>query len=431
MRSIVLSFLLLAACGGDDDGGDGGDTPDAGPGDEVDGGGGGGDGVTCVGFDGAWEAANASNTKDTISHDGSLAITASGDVVVAFSEPDAEETFDQDIHVASDTGGGWDVSMPLTADEIQNAYPTLVAVGETLHLTWSGRPGAEINDVFYAANDGGGWDERVNLTAAVESDLGRHAYAPSLAAGPGGALAIAYLSAPDEESGIGIAEVRVALVEEGALADDPVTVIQDAAGCYDPRAIYDGDGNLHVFADCGEVFAEDVRWATDASGDWAEEALPGNDGHDDFGPEVALGPGGAVWVAWTASLPCEGGTCNNILVSTQDEGGFAEPESASMAGTPGDSSPTIAVDDAGRVIVAFHRDNAESFSDVFLTSSDDGASYAAPCNLTRTDASNEWMPWSLQVHPDTGAPHLTFVWFEKDSEPLNTEVFHMRLRLSQ
>jgi hypothetical protein len=194
-RSVLLSLLLLAACGGDDDGG--GDAPDAGPGDgDPDGGGGGGDGVTCEGMAGAWQSENASNTKDTISHDGSLAITAGGDLVVAFSEPDAEVLSDQDIHVASDTGGGWDLSDPLTADDIQNAYPSLVAVGDTLHLTFSGRPGADINDVFYTTNDGGGWDERVNLTAAAESELGRHAYGASLAAGPGGELAIAYISAP-------------------------------------------------------------------------------------------------------------------------------------------------------------------------------------------------------------------------------------------
>jgi hypothetical protein len=257
--------------------------------------------------------------------------------------------------------------------------------------------------------------------------MGRHAYAASLAAGPGGALAVAYLSAPDEESGIGLAEVRVAFIEDGALTDDPVTVIQDAAGCYDPRAIYDGDGDLHVFADCGEVFAEDVHRATDASGDWVDEVLPGNDGHDDVGPEVALDQDGAVHVVWTAALPCAGGTCNHMMVSAEEGDGFAEPVNASMAATPGDSSPTMTIDADGRVLIAFHRDNADSFSDVFITSAADGETFAAPCNLTRTDDNNEWMPWSLQLHPDTGLPHMTFVYFEKDTDPLNTEVFHMQL----
>lgn len=435
MRSIVLSLLLLAACGGDDDGGAG--TPDAGPGEgDPDAGGGGGDGVTCEGWDGTWQAVNASNTKDTISHDGALAITASGDLVVAFSEPDSEETFDQDIHVASNTGGGWDLSDALTADEIQNAYPSLVAIGDTLHLTWSGRPGAEINDVYYTTNDGGGWDERVNLTAEVESALGRHAYGASLAAGPGGALAIAYVSAPDEESGIGLGEIRVATIQDGELTDEPVTVIaadvgctadDPACSCSDPRAIYDGEGGLFVFADCGKLGDLDIAFATDTGGDWVSDIMPGNDGHEDYSVEAALDADGDVHVVWTAGLPCDEGTCNNIQVAGPGKDGFAEPVAASQTGTPGDSSPTMAVDADGRVLVAFHRDNAESFSDVFITSAADGETFGAPCNLTRTDDNNEWMPWSLQLHPDTGLPHMTFVYFEKDSDPLNTEVFHMRL----
>ena len=49
------------------------------------------------------------------------------------------------------------------------------------------------------------------------------------------------------------------------------------------------------------------------------------------------------------------------------------------------------------------------------------------CNLTRTNVDNEWMPSSMLLHPDTGLPHMTFVWFEKDSDRLNTEVFHVEL----
>lgn len=432
MRSIFLSILLLTACGGDDDGGSG--DPDAGPGDTPDGGGG-GEGTTCVGFDGTWEAANVTNTPDTISHDGELAITGSGEVHVAFAEPDPVETFDQDIWVASDTGGGWDVAAPLTSDEFQNAFPSMVAVGDTLHLVWNGRPGATINDIFYSSNAGGGWAEPVNLTAAVESGDGRHAFAPALAVGPGGALAVAYLSGADGD-GIGPAELRIAFIEDGALTGAPETLVEQDAGCtadnpscacYDPQVIYDGDGDVHVFADCGAVGAEDIYWATDASGGWVAEVLPGQDGHDDFGPSVALDADGAVHVAWVSVLPCGDSACNKIHTAVEDGDGFSEPVMASMAGAPGDNGPVIAVDAAGRVLIAFHRDNSANFSDVFLTASDDGTTFAAPCNLTRTEGVNEWMPRSLQLHPATGLPHLTYVYFVLGSDPLDTEVHHMQL----
>jgi hypothetical protein len=151
--------------------------------------------------------------------------------------------------------------------------------------------------------------------------------------------------------------VRVAFIEDSALTGDPVTVIQDAGGCSDPRAIYDGDGDLYVVADCGPLGGLDIAWATNASGDWASDVLPGQDGHEDYGVEVALDDG-AVAAVWTAGLPCDEGTCNNLQVAWADGDGFAAPVSASQAGTPGDSSPTMAVGSDGRVLIAFHRDNA-------------------------------------------------------------------------
>ncbi|HEU5057409.1 MAG TPA: sialidase family protein [Kofleriaceae bacterium] len=430
--AILFSLAALAACGSDG-GGDGGDDPgaDAAPGADA-----GDDGcevvpsdVTCEGIDGAWVFENVSRTADTISHDGDLALSAGGAMRVAFAEPLADPIFDQDILIADRGECGWQASTPMTSDtEVQNAYPSLAVEGDTFHLVWSGYPEG-LNDVYYSADSGAGWTQRVNLTAEYESSMMRHAYAPSISIGPGGAVAIAYLSAPaDPEGGFaGPAEVRVALLEADTLAGPPVTVIPATGdGCFDPRAAHDGNGQLHVLAECGPVLDQDIVWATDdGPGPWQSEPLPGTAGHGDLSVTVTV-TGGTLHAAWAADLPCGEDTCRTLQYSTLDGASWSTPVSASLGGAPSDFAPSLAVAEDGTVYIAFWRDNAEGKSDVLLTSSADGETFTPPCNLTRTAADNEWMPSALQLDP-AGKLHLLYEQFVPASDPLDTEIIHGRI----
>ena len=432
MARRITGFLLLvaiAACGGDDGGG-----ADAGAGTDADPAGDAGDDgcdvvpsdITCEGL-GTFAFENVSRTADTISHDGDLAMSATGAAVIAFAEPLADPLSDQDIFTARRGECGWQDSAPLTSDsEVQNARPSLVVEGETFHMVWNGYPEG-LNDIYYAADSGTGWSERVNLTAEHESAMMRHAYAPSISVGPGGAIAIAYLSAPaDAEGGFdGPGEVRVARLEADTLAGPPVSVIPAAAdGCFNPRAAHDGDGNLHVLAECGPLFDQDIIWATDSGpGPWRSEPMPGTAGHSDLSVTVAV-TGGVVHAAWAAELPCGENTCRTLQYARLDGGTWSGPATASQPGTPGDNGPGLAIAPDGTIYLAFWRDNTESRSDVYLTSSADGESFAAPCNLTRTDADNEWMPSALQLDPESGKLHLLFEEFVPGSDPLDTEIVH-------
>ncbi len=428
---VLILTLAAAACGGDDDGGaepDGGGT--------IDGGGGGADGggcapapsdITCDGLDGTWMFENVSHTADTISLEGDLAISASGAMIVAFSDVLPDSTSDQDIFTTSPSECGW-MSEPLTKDtDVQNTYPSLVVAGDTFHLVWSGYPEG-LNDVYYATATGDGdWSERVNLTAEYESSMMRHAYAPSISIGPDGTIAVAYLSAPASDTGgfAGPAVVKVATVESGALAGPPRTVLDYGDDeCFNPRAIHDGDGNLHVLAECGPLFNQDIAWATTAGpGPWKTDILPGTAGHDDMSITVALA-GGTVHAAWVADLPCGDGTCRTLQHSALTGTTWSDPVSASQAGEPNDNGPALAIGPDDTIYLAFWRDNADSKSDVYLTRSTDGETFAPPCNLTRTETENEWMPSSLQVDATSGTLHLLYEEFVPASDPLDTEIIH-------
>ena len=428
-----LLALTPVACGGGGGGGNGGG---------VDGGSnvadGGGQGsadaappAQCAGMNGGWVSDNASNTPDTISHDGELAITAGGTLMIAFAEPDSQQISDEDIWTTSNTGTGWSKSVALTNDSaVQNAFPSMVVDGETLHLAWNGYPGG-INDVYFSTY-GGSWSARKNLTKPYESDQNRHAYAPSLAIGPDGQMAIAYLSAPvTGNGGIGSAEVRVGLVQAGGtLSGAPVTVIPSTgAGCYDPTAVYGPDGTLHVAADCGQILNEDVFYTNDSGGSWATAAaLPGNDGHDDAGAHLLVAPDGSIHIVWTAHEACNDSTCGHALYASEDAGGsWGQPADASLKGTPGDYQAIGAIDQDGNVMIAYQRANSKNFNDVYVTTSSDGSSFSAPCNITREPDIDDWMPHSLTFDPLTGKPHITYVRILADTDPLNTEVMHATL----
>jgi hypothetical protein len=53
--------------------------------------------------------------------------------------------------------------------------------------------------------------------------------------------------------------------------------------------------------------------------------------------------------------------------------------------------------------------------------------FGPPCNLTRTDAENEWMPSALQLDPQSGVLHLLYEQFVPGSDPLDTEIIHAYL----
>jgi hypothetical protein len=373
---------------------------------------------------GSWTLEDASNTPGTISHDGALAITPSGVLAVAFSEPDSVNSSDQDIYTTRKTGSAFAAATALTSDNaVQNAYPSIVADGETLHLVWGGYPGGD-NDVFYSSYTGS-WSARVDLTSPSEGNPAREDFAPDLAIGPNGELAVAYLSSPDTQSP---PEVRVLGIANGAPSGSPETVIPAGTdGCENAHVAFDGAGHLHVVADCGPLFAASVYYATNASGSWTSSVLAGSANADDASPDIAVGPDGTtVHVVWQGNQSCGPATCSDIRYARSTGAAFSAPVDVTTSPSEPEGQPHIAIDACGRPVVTYPRANATDYFDIFVTlSNDEGASFVAESNVTPgTDSSDEWMAYSIVMHPVTRMPHLTFVRIMSGTNPLDTEVMH-------
>ncbi|MBW2527650.1 MAG: hypothetical protein JRI23_25940 [Deltaproteobacteria bacterium] len=430
----LVPALLFAACG-DDDETTGPPattatttTTDTGSGGSATGTGGGGGGGSAP-FDvatGTWQLSNASNTADTISHDGAMAITSGGVVWIAFAEPLPEpDDMDQDIFTTARASSNFETAAALTSDSaVQNAFPALAADADTLHLVWNGPPGGD-NDIFYASHEGA-WSSPVDLTSATEGSPARTDYRPDLAIGPGGNGYVAYLS----EEPSGPASIRVVTLSGGAPSGSPVTVIDGSSdGCYSVAVAVDDDGDAHVVAECGPMFEESIHYATNRTGSWASEVLAGGAGEQHTGPDITVGPDGAsVHVVWQAWQTCTGGTCADIHYVRSAGGAFGNVAPVLTTADESESSPLIAVDSFGRPLVVFSRANGDGFFDIFVTNSEDGTSFVSEVNITPgTDDSDQWMPYDVTFHPATGLPHLTYTEILASTDPLDTEVMHAEL----
>lgn len=428
--SVLLPMLLLVACGDDET-----SEPTVVPttstttssssagGTTGSGGAGGGEVGPFDLADGTWELQNASNTADTISHDGALAITSGGVVWVAFAEPLPEpDDSDQDIFTTARAASSFETATPLTQDSaIQNAFPSLCADGTALYLAYNGPPEGD-NDIFLTQYDGS-WSTPVDLTTPTETTPARIDYRPALALGPGGSGVVAYLS----EEPSGPAAVRVQRIGAGSPVGDPITVIDGGTdGCFAVAAVVDAEGDAHVVAECGAIFEESIYYATNRTGSWASDVLAGGADEQHTGPAIAVGPdGSSLHVAWQAWQSCTNGSCADIHYATSTGGAFGSPTPVTSTPEASEASPLLAVDADGRPLVVFSRSNAAGFFDVFATIADDGTDFGAAVEVTPgTDDSDQWMPYGLAFHPQTGLPHLTYTEILPSSSPLDSEVMH-------
>jgi len=380
---------------------------------------------------GTWQIENVSNTTGTISHDGALAFTDDGTLWVAWSEPLATQTSDQDIWTGSHGSSSW-TSAPFTSDvDVQNSFPRLAARGTTAYLVFNGYPGGD-NDIFWSSADvGNAFTDHFDLTSSTEASATRSDYHPELAISPGGEFAVAYLSNPIDGNGdsTGPADVRVLRFAAPTSPGTPETAIATPANefCDDQRIAYDRQGDLHLVASCGPMLQGTVRYATDRSGSWVVTPIPAGSTSTGYSPQMAIDPDGAtLHVVWVGDLACGGNSCSDLFYTRIADGTAAAPVhiTSTSAAVDDEKAPALAVDVGGRVLVAFQRSNASNFFDIFFTWSADGASWSAPRNVTSSASVDDWMLWSLAVDPLTQRPHLSYTKILAGTNPLDTEVMH-------
>jgi hypothetical protein len=358
---------------------------------------------------------------------------------------------DDDIFVIDDHGG-WSEPTLVTADvEGLHGQPSMVEGEGMLHLVWRRKRSVEYVEpweLLYStrAVGGGEWTEPVSLTRAFDSAESHHAYHPQLARAPDGELRVAYSSqfdSPDTIDDPPPPESRVIGVDGGAPTGRPVTVLPAflSGGCMEPRAQFDGDGALHVVSSCSPYYSDPAEprlyHAVRTAGTWHDPAaLPDNEAGEKA--LAAGGPDGALHVAWAQMCPGYDPSDHStdflacLYHSVYREGAFSPPAKVYEAYSVGLFPLGLAVDQDGRVLIAF----SPSFDpdppgpvlhDVSLTQSTDGASFSEPCDLTRTaDIDDE--DAVVQFDAETGEAHVIVTSQTRgDDDDYRFDLVHARL----
>jgi hypothetical protein len=372
---------------------------------------------------GTWKTLQVSQTPGTISHHGRLAFLPSGEAVAVWSEPDQNDSSIQNIWAASLDGDTWSTSPPLTTNRAsQNAFASMVPVGDVAHVVWNGYPGGD-NDIFHSELAGGAWSARTDLTSGFKTNGNATTDSlPSMAASPKGGLAVAYDSSPSPDSAV--VEIRVLRLDpSGAPLAAPTVAIPapvDGSGCYGPSAEFDADGHLHVVAECGPIGAEHLVWGTDASGSWVVTPLDAV-GASDVQAHLTRGAGRGLELVWTAFSACSssGNACGDVVTATIEGTNAAPARHVTSTPDVNEVSPLAVVDKAGRLLVGYSHDK-----DTFLTWATDPQTFAPEKNLTAgTDATWELLS-ALAIDPVTGAPHVLYEQVLPGTQPLNAEIMH-------
>lgn len=166
----------------------------------------------------------------------------------------------------------------------QYIRPVLAATGADLWCFWTATAPDRTAQVWYSRRSGKAWSPAARFLPGEP----RPHQNPEAAAGPGGALAVVY-QVHDREG----YDIHLALWD-GASWTPPRALSDAATNDWDPVALYDARGRLHV------------AWSGYRDGDYDVYLLSGADparrisarGEYDLHPWLAAAPDGAVWINW-------------------------------------------------------------------------------------------------------------------------------------
>jgi hypothetical protein len=415
----LLSVFAVSACGGDDDGEPPGDSDDDGS--QADDGaseddGGGDEGAPVDGGCEGAELGEVSPAASAADGAGSMAITGSGAVFVAFASR-ASGTEESAVSLTRLGADGWTEPELVPADPEQaHTSPILAAHGETLHVAWSRSRAEGGSDILYASRSGDGvWTEPLELTAAENQEGRRSTSVRGLAVDSAGRLAIAYGSqaGPDD-----IELVRLITVSEGAAETEPLEVVGDARGCDQASVAFDTADLLHVAASCYPDDDPPTGFVSYGVGDgvgWLSQArLTDALFSMNLAPSLAALADGHMGLVWESRRSCPQGECGHVLYGADASVGFPLKAdlSAGSPTDPGDGAPSVVVDGSARVTVAFHRAAAAAPAEVLVVHSDEVAdpslppAFSEPCRLSEPDV--DALSPRAAIDPSTGDLHVLF-----------------------
>jgi hypothetical protein len=363
---------------------------------------------------GSWTFENVSNTPNMGLH-GVRAVLDSGQDVVAWAEVDPDDLGILNIFAAVNDGADWTFDA-LTSLDQQNTFPTMVGVGDTAYLAWTGRTGATADyDVFLASWNGTGWDSPRNLTDALDTPGTPEDDSEPVMVRRPGSLALAFTVR--EEDGF-TSDVYVAefLPDENPTSRE-LLIPASVGTCNNLTGGVADDGVAHFIAHCGG----DLIHATDRSGDWDHDAL-GGIGSGVISPSARSGPDGEVHLVWVQSDACGTENCEDVFYAKTTDGVFGSAVNATATPNLNERMPAVGVDPWGRVLV-FSQVRLDNVVHLRLAVSDDGgASFSESLRISPEVTADDYQTPSDVAFDSQGLASFVFELGFDGSDPLNLDI---------
>lgn len=361
-----------------------------------------------------WELTPVGTRPGSIALRPDIAVTSAGEVVIAW--PDIINIDNDTPILTASSADGFAEEMRSTSATGDRARPSISAAGERLHLVWNEDGGATNLDVIYTRRDpGSGWTAPVNITAAA--DANNLLQIDPTAVEADGVTTVFFNARPDsafENAGL------FAVSFTDPASPGPVQTLLDPAAfnCHEVEATTDGE-TRHVIAECEENDGPSaLYYLNDRSGAFVRQTVDLGGAGSPLEPDITVGPDGAVHLVWVGSAACPTGTCRDVLYSR----GLAPPVSVSNQSEDGGTSPVVAVDALGRVIVVYHRFGG---GDLLWTYAESGSDFVRTLIATAgTDATDDFDAGGLEIDPLTGHPHTAFV----QQSTGNADIVHAELK---
>jgi PKD domain len=315
---------------------------------------------------------NVSSNSDS-SFTPQVAVDAGGSIYVVWEDDIA---LGSNVLFSRSADGGVTFSTPKNLSNSSGySFSPRIAVDARggINVLWLNNTPGYYAVFFSRSADGGATFSGPNNLSNGPADTGN----PEIAVDAGGNISVVW-----ENDDITFGVFYTHSTDAGATFSTPVNLATNTTGSFSPQLAADGNGDIYVVWEDDFNFQSDISFSrsVDQGATFSAPKNLSSNAGSSVSAQLAVDSSGNVSVIWADNTP---GTFNTLFTRSTDKGAtFSSPKNVSNS--PGSStSPQISLDAGGNIYAVWQGNIPPSFSrDIFFTrSADGGATFAAPLNL--------------------------------------------------
>lgn len=242
----------------------------------------------------------------------------------------------------------------------------------TIYMAWEDDTASNSNILFSRSTDGGAtFSTPINL-----SNTSGYSFAPRITTGTAGNV---YVTWQDDTPGNTVIMFSHS-TNAGVSFSTPINLSNGSADSSSQQIAVDSTGNIYVVwendtLNLGIFFSH----STDGGATFSAPALLSTNPSGSMSPQIATGLSGTLSVVWED----DANAASDISFSHSSDSGatFSVPESLSLH-TGNSTNAQLALDASGNIDIIWENDSRGNFDVFFSRSSDNGATFSAPTDIS-------------------------------------------------